>query len=44
MDIALEFTEIDLFLIKMFYLCTVQVLLYFSNLKLNFSLCLDVVK
>ena len=35
MDITLKFTETNLFLIKMDYLYTVKILLYFFNLKLN---------
>ena len=38
--ITLKFTETNLFLTKMDFLYTV----YFSNLKLNFLLCLHIVK
>ena len=43
MDNTLKFIETNLFLIEMDYLHTVKVLLYFSNLKLNFLQCLVVV-
>ena len=40
---TLKFTKTNLFLMKMDCLNTVEALLYFSNLKLNFLLCLDIV-
>ena len=42
MDTTLKFTEANLFLMKMDGLCTVQVLLYFSDIKLNFLPCLNI--
>ena len=43
MDTTLKFTEANLFLMKMDGLCTVQVLLYFFDIKLNFLPCLEIV-
>ena len=43
MDTTLKFTEANLFLMKMDGLCTVQVLLYFFDIKLNFLPCLKIV-
>ena len=40
---ALKFSETNLFLIKVDYFYTLQELLYFANLRLNFLLCLDIV-
>ena len=43
MGITLKFTETKLFLVTMDYFYTVQILLYFSNAKLTFLVCLDLV-
>ena len=43
MGVTLNLPGTDLFFTKMDYLHTVQVLLYYPNLKLTFLLCLDIV-
>ena len=43
MGVTLNLPGTDLFFTKMDYLHTVQVLLYYPNLKLTFLLCFDIV-